>query len=481
MDGNFLKRAIKKLPDGVFALDSKGVVLLWNDTLEEMTGVREDNIVGKGDFEYSLAFYDEKRPMVVDYVLNPKLIGNNGYKHGVFEIETFVQKLYKGKGAWVRMSASPIFDEENNLIGAVQVIRDISIRKKAEIEMRRLYNVIEQSPVGVAIVEFSGNVIYCNESFRKSADIDTLGNINIYELFPSVTLYEIHNGYLKEFKFGKRILRLRAVRIEDEINGYALFLTDITELRKSEEQIIISNKMETVRKLTSSYAHEIKNLLTAISGYCQLGLDSNNIDDLKLNLSRISRLADTTLQNLTRILGIGKESIRTPKVVDLVVVVNEILPLITNSLRPEINISTSIENQPINIFADKNDIEKILSNLIINAQDAMPNGGNLIISLSVRQIKDIYRNINLSNEARQDFAHICIKDTGTGIEDSIKDKIFEPFFTTKGEKGTGMGLPTVYEVVRLLDGYIFFDSEVSKGARFDVFIPLSNLERCQSG
>lgn len=474
MECDFLKRIVKTLPDGIFVLDLNGKVLLWNKTIEEMTGIKEEDIIGKGDFAYSQAFYDIKTPMLVDYIINPRLLPLDKtftHKH-LYETETFLNKLYKGQGAWVRMTCAPINDEKGSLIGAIQIVRDISQRKKTEIEMKRLYNVIEHSPMGVAIIEFSGSIMYCNDSFCKSVSIDKSKKVNIYELFPSISLFEIHNGYIKEFKHGKKIFRLRGMRLHDDINGYALFLTDITEIRKYEEQIIISHKMETVRKLTSSYAHEIKNLLTGINGYCYLAMESNNIEYIKLNIEKVLQIANLTIENLIRILGTGKEVIRNPRIIDLVEVVEGILPMLTNSLKTNINFFKEIDQSFIKVFADSHDIEKILTNLIFNAQDAMINGGDLIITLSIKGIRDIYKTMIVDDNSAQEFAYISVKDTGTGIDDSIKDKIFEPFFTTKGEKGTGMGLPTVYEIVRQLDGFIFFESEVSKGTRFDVFIPL---------
>lgn len=209
------------------------------------------------------------------------------------------------------MSAHSLYDEACDLIGAVQIVRDITARKTAEQKLRNLFNVIQKSPVGVAILEFSGKITYCNESFLKYTGFHKAVGENIFNIFPQISLYEIHNSYLKEIKFGGKIFRLRGIRLEEE-KGYALFLTDITELRKYEEQIIISHKMEYVRKLTSIYAHEIKNILTGIKGFAHLALKSENNEQKNSYIEKILSILDSGLTNIKEILGFGREIGKNP-------------------------------------------------------------------------------------------------------------------------------------------------------------------------
>lgn len=476
---NILRRIVRLIPDGVFAIDMTGKVIVWNKVLEEMTGIFEEEIIGKGDFEYSLPFYGYRRPMPVDYVLNPDMIYPEflNKKADTYEIETFLPALYGGKGAWVKILASPVVDEACDLIGAVQIVRDITVRKTAEIELMKLYNVISHSPVGVVILEFSGKIIYCNDSFLKYTGHKNLKGENIFEVFPQVSLYEIHNSYLKELKYNNKVFRLRGIRLEEgEVLGYALFLTDVTEIRKYEEQIIISRKMESIRRLTSTYTHEIKNMLTGVKGFAQVALQTEDMELAKKYLVKMLSIIDSVLINIREILGFGRDISRNPEIIDLKEVLGNIATFLKGSLKENIDLTLIMPEISLKVFADRTDIEKVVTNLVLNAQDALPEGGQIKIEASVKQLSDKFRTI--ISETKKEFAkeYICLSvtDTGVGMDKETKEKIFEPFFTTKGEKGSGLGLPTVYQIVQLLNGFIFVESELSKGTRFDIFIPLKD-------
>lgn len=469
---NILKRIIRLLPDEVFAIDLTGKVILWNKVMEEITGVKETEIIGKGNFEYSIPFYGFRRPMPVDYVLNPEISypDDLNIKGETVETETFVPSLYNGKGAWIRMSAHSLYDEACDLIGAVQIVRDITARKTAEQKLRNLFNVIQKSPVGVAILEFSGKITYCNESFLKYTGFHKAVVENIFNIFPQISLYEIHNSYLKEIKFGGKIFRLRGIRLEEE-KGYALFLTDITELRKYEEQIIISHKMEYVRKLTSIYAHEIKNILTGIKGFAHLALKSENNEQKNSYIEKILSILDSGLTNIKEILGFGREIGKNPEILDLKEVIKNLTTFLQASLRENINLVLDFEEKPLTVFADKNDIEKIVTNLVLNSQDAMPEGGKITIEAKLKQIPEKFLTFTGKKELAGDYICLSVTDTKTGMDEKTKEKIFEPFFTTKGEKGSGLGLLTVYHIVEMLKGFIFVESELDKGTKFEIFIP----------
>lgn len=473
MKESILKSVIRLLPDGVFVIDLYGRVLLWNRVMEEITGVKENEIIGKGNFEYSLPFYGCRRPMPVDYVLNPEISYPEDLiiKEETVEIETFVPKLYDGKGAWIRMSAHPLLDEACDIIGAVQIVRDITARKTAEIELRKLFNIIERSPVGVAVLKFSGEITYCNESFLKYTQLKTAVKKNIFEIFPQLSVYEIHNSYLKEIKSGGKIFRLRGIRIEEE-NGYAIFLTDITELRKYEEQIIISHKMESVRRLTSTYAHEIKNMLTGVRGFAQLALQTENIEQAKSYIEKLLSIVDSVSMNIKEILGFGREMGKNPEIIELKDVIKNLSIFLRASLRENINLILDFEERPLTVFADKTDIEKIITNLVLNAQDAMPEGGEIRIQAKLKQIPDKFISLIGRKELAKEYICLSVEDEGTGMDEETREKIFEPFFTTKGEKGSGLGLTTVYHIVQMLNGFIFVESEPGMGTRFEIYIPL---------
>ncbi|MCS7163981.1 MAG: ATP-binding protein [Thermodesulfovibrio sp.] len=472
---SIIKRVLRLIPVGVFAVDRSGKVILWNKALEEMTGIFEEEIIGKGDFEYSIPFYGYRRPMLVDYVLNPDIEHSESLiKRGdIYELETFLPNLYGGKGAWVLMCASNVVDESCDLIGAVQIINDITIRKIAEIELKKLNTVIEHSPVGVALLEFSGKIIYCNDSFLKYTGHKDLKGHNIFELFPQLSLYEIYNSYLKEIRYNNKIFRLRGIKLDHEdIHGYAIFLTDITEVRKYEEQRIISYKMESVNRLISTYAHEIKNILTGIRGFAQLALQSKDKETAASYLEKMLSMVDSLLKNVREILGVGRELGKNPEFIDLKSVLENIIIFLKTSLKDNIVLTATMPEDSIKIYADKTDIEKIITNLVLNAQDALPEGGQIKIELSLKPLPEKFKTLISDEESKKDYVCLSVLDNGVGMDEETKSKIFEPFFTTKGEKGTGLGLTTVYHIVQLLKGFIFVETEPNKGTRFDIYLPI---------
>ncbi|MCS7215244.1 MAG: PAS domain S-box protein [Thermodesulfovibrio sp.] len=475
---NILKRLLRLIPDGVFAIDLYGRVIFWNKALEEMTGILEEEIVGKGDFEYAIAFYGYRRPMPVDYILNPEIASLEPLtKRGdIYELETFLPKLYNGKGSWVILSASAIVDESCDLIGAVQIVKDINERKIAEIELSKLNKIVEHSPLGIALLEFSGTIIYCNASFLRYTGFSNLIGRNIFDIFPQISLYEIHNGYLKEIKHNGKIFRLRGIKLNDvDIQGYVIFLSDITEIRKYEEQRIISYKMESVSKLTSTYAHEMKNILTGVKGLANLALQANNKKLTEQYINKMISMIDALLKNLREILGVGREIGKNPEVLDLRSVIENITSFLKLSLRDNIELKLIIHDDPIRVFADKTDIEKIITNLVLNAQDALPEGGQIVIEVSVKELPEKFKTLITNEDITKDYVCINVSDNGIGMNEEVKKKIFEPFFTTKGERGTGLGLSTVYHIVQLLKGFIFVDSEIGKGTKFEIFIPIKHL------
>ncbi|MEN2995032.1 MAG: ATP-binding protein [Thermodesulfovibrio sp.] len=471
----YSKRVLRLIPDGVFAVDLSGKVILWNKALEEMTGIFEKEIIGKGDFEYSIPFYGYRRPMLVDYVLNPNIEPSEFFikKGDIYELETFLPNLYGGKGAWVLMSAFTVVDEFCDVIGAVQIIRDITKRKIAEIELKKLNTVIEYSPVGVALLEISGKIIYCNNSFLKYTGHKDLKGHNIFELFPQLSLYEIYNSYLKEIKYNGKIFRLRGIKIDyEDIFGYAIFLTDITEVRKYEEQRIISYKMESVNRLISTYVHEIKNILTGIKGFAQLALQSKDKKTADSYLEKMLSMVDSLLKNVREILGVGREFGKNPELIDIKSVLENIIIFLKALLKDNIVLTASIPENSIKVYADKTDIEKMITNLVLNAQDALPEGGEIKIELSLKSLPEKFKTLISDEESRKDYVCLSVVDNGVGMDEETKNKIFEPFFTTKGEKGTGLGLTTVYHIVQILKGFIFVESELNKGTRFDIYIPV---------
>jgi PAS domain S-box-containing protein len=247
---------------------------------------------------------------------------------------------------------------------------------------------------------------------------------------------------------------------------------DITERRKLEEQYRHSQKMEAVGQLAGGVAHDFNNNLAVIQGYATLLLaDTNTPKEIRESLEQISRAAENAA-NLTRqLLAFSRKQVMQFQVLDLNLVVGNLSKILQRILGEDIALKVNYHSNLPPILADAGMLEQVLMNLAVNARDAMPEGGRLTISTLEESINE--ESQPLSPEAAPgDYVCLVVTDTGTGIAPEILPHIFEPFFTTKAlGKGTGLGLPTVYGIVRQHHGWIHLHSELGKGTTFRIHLP----------
>ncbi|HEX8679207.1 MAG TPA: ATP-binding protein, partial [Chthoniobacterales bacterium] len=247
-------------------------------------------------------------------------------------------------------------------------------------------------------------------------------------------------------------------------------------LRKREEELRHSQKMEAVGRLAGGVAHDFNNLLTAIIGYAELINDRNPADPLIRQHAELILKAGEQAAGLTRqLLAFSRKQLLQPKVIDLNQLVTDMEKLLRRVIGERFDLQTLPAANNGRVMADPTQLEQVILNLGVNARDAMPTGGKLTIRTA---------NVNLDERTAQristalkagDYVELSVTDTGTGMDHETKSHIFEPFFTTKGPgKGTGLGLATVYGIVRQSGGGISVDSELGKGSTFRIFLPQEN-------
>lgn len=262
---------------------------------------------------------------------------------------------------------------------------------------------------------------------------------------------------------------------ETQIGARRVFIAtarDLTERKRLEDQFRQAQKMEAVGRLAAGVAHDFNNLLTAIIGSADLTLealpdDSSDRENLQEIKGAAQRAAGLTRQLLT----FSRQQVVSPTVLQLNDVLGELEKLLRRLLGEDVLIHSALSPDCGAVLADAGQIEQVVVNLAVNARDAMPEGGSLTIET---------QNIDLEAEYPTDQANIppgryvmlCVSDTGTGMDAQTKARVFEPFFTTKPVgKGTGLGLATVYGVVKQSGGYIWVYSEVGHGTSFKIFLP----------
>lgn len=252
----------------------------------------------------------------------------------------------------------------------------------------------------------------------------------------------------------------------------ALYLIDTTEQKALEQRVVQSQKMEAVGKLAGGIAHDFNNVLTAIIGNSELLLKRTKAGDpAYTDLMNIRSAANRAASLVANLLGFSRKQTQQVTVLNIGEVLTDLSPILKTSVGEKIDLKMRSERDLWYVKADKTQIDNVIINLCVNARDAMPDGGSLTLrtrNVSEREALKMER----AGFTPGEYVLIEVEDTGTGMSPEVMAKIFEPFFTTKGVgKGTGLGLASVYGVVKQSGGFIMPESEIGKGTTFRVYLP----------
>jgi PAS domain S-box-containing protein len=258
---------------------------------------------------------------------------------------------------------------------------------------------------------------------------------------------------------------------EGRIVGSVVTFLDITDRRRLEEQFRQAQKMEAVGRLAGGVAHDFNNLLTIINGYGEMVLSGLPPDDPHRELIREMVAAGDRAAALTRqLLAFSRKAIIEPKILDLKAVVADVDKMLRRVIGEDVQLAVLIDPEVGAVKADPGQVDQVILNLVVNARDAMPQGGKLTIELSNTELDETYA---LGRPEARPGPHVllAVSDTGCGMDQATRARIFEPFFSTKGDKGTGLGLATVHGIVKQSGGHVAVYSEVGHGTSFKVYLP----------
>jgi two-component system cell cycle sensor histidine kinase/response regulator CckA len=375
------------------------------------------------------------------------------------------------------------------------VLRDITEHKRAEDKLRksedRFSKAFRQSPLAITIsTEADGLYLDANESFLKMTGYTreavvghTTSEMNFWALplLRTDLLRHLREGGSvtdrpMQFKTSKAEIREAELSWEEiEIEGQPCllaFMRDITETRRLEAQFLQAQKMEAVGRLAGGVAHDFNNMLSVIIGYSDLSLDLVAPESAeKRYLVQIKKASERAALLTRQLLAFSRQQIIFPRILNLNDVVNNVSTMLLRMVGDSVSVSFRPTIPIGSIKADPGQIEQILMNLVVNARDAMPSGGTIIIKTAHAELDEHYVS---QHPGSQTGLHVvlAISDTGCGIDENIKPRIFEPFFTTKNiGQGTGLGLSTVHEIVTQSKGSICVDSEAGKGTTFNIYFP----------
>lgn len=357
---------------------------------------------------------------------------------------------------------------------------------------RRLITAIEQTSESVVITDTTGTILYVNPAFEQTTGYSRAEIIgqnprllksgkhkqNFYqEMWATISSGQVWHGRLVNRKKDGSLISedttITPVRdTRGEIINYVEVKRDVTRELELEEQYRQAQKMEAVGLLAGGIAHDFNNILTAINGYsallqAEMPPDSPAHEKLEIILRSGRRAADLVRQ----LLAFSHKQIVEPKVLDLNDTIYEIKKMLQRTIPEHIIIETALTADLWPIKIDPNQLEQVMLNLAINARDAMPHGGRLTIETVNMTLDEEYARNHLAMEPG-DYVVLTISDTGTGMNEEIQARIFEPFFTTKEQgRGTGLGLATVYGIVRQNGGVIWVYSKEGQGSTFKIYLP----------
>jgi two-component system cell cycle sensor histidine kinase/response regulator CckA len=409
-------------------------------------------------------------------------------------------RLKNGDTIEVEVASHPIHFAGRN--AQLILANDVTERKRAEEALRqseqKYRDVFDFAPLGIYQSRRDGSFLTANAPLAEMLGDDSpeeLMRRNLNEIYLNP---EERQELIARFEHEGRALRrelrwrrkdgtpiwleldARTVRNPDgTVRYFEGFVNDISERKRSEEekrrlqeQLVQAQKMEAVGQLAGGIAHDFNNLLTAITGYSELLLGELPPEDLRRGHAEEIRKAGERAASLTQqLLAFSRRQVLEPKVLDVNTVVSDIERMLRRLIGEHIELKTNKAEDLWKVRADPGQIEQALLNLILNARDAMPDGGTLTIETANA---DLDESFSRSHVPTQPGAYVCVSvsDTGMGIRDEVKARLFEPFFTTKERgKGTGLGLSTTYGIIKQSGGYLWCDSEVGRGATFRVFLP----------
>ncbi|MGE5569217.1 MAG: PAS domain S-box protein [Rhodospirillales bacterium] len=253
------------------------------------------------------------------------------------------------------------------------------------------------------------------------------------------------------------------------------FVTDITTRKQMEEQLLHSQKMEALGRLAGGVAHDFNNMLTIISGYNQLVLDQLSLGDpLRGYVEEVLTAASRAVALTNQLLAFSRRQVLQPRVLNVNALLSSTEKMLRRLIGEDIDLVFRLDPNAGNLRADPGQIEQVIFNLVVNSRDAIPGGGRITIETAAAQLDTKYSKTHLGVRPG-DYVLIAVSDTGHGMDAETKRHIFEPFFTTKEPgRGTGLGLATVYGIVKQSGGEVWVYSEPGQGTTFKVYFPRVN-------
>jgi two-component system cell cycle sensor histidine kinase/response regulator CckA len=468
--------------DAILGETLEGIITSWNHGAERMYGYSAAEAIGKPVSILVPANRPDEIPDILQRLKRGEVVDH---------FET-VRARKDGTQIHVEMTASPIRDAMEKVVGASSICRDISERKRREESQSRLAAVVECSNDAIIGRTLDGVITNWNTGAQRIygySAAEIVGKSSTVLLAPEripeilEMLTKVKSGQIVE---ESDVIRLRQdgkeirftqthapIKNEDgQIVGVSTVARDITESRHLEGMFQQAQKMEAVGQLAGGVAHDFNNLLGVILGYAELlieRLDPN--DPMQDDLNQIRQAGDRAALLTRQLLAYSRKQVLQPKVLDLNAVVAGTEKMLRRLIGENIEMGVILLPDLHRVKADPGQLEQIIMNLVVNARDAMPAGGKLTIETSNVELDENYAAQHFAVLAGP-YVMLAVSDTGSGMDAQTQAQIFDPFFTTKEfGRGTGLGLATVYGIVKQSGGSVWVYSELGLGSTFKIYLP----------
>ncbi|CAN7363860.1 PAS domain S-box protein [Bradyrhizobium sp. LjRoot220] len=491
IDATLLRAVVDTAVDGLILIDARGNVLMFNPACERLFGYDASEVIGQNVKVLMPPPYRDEHDRYLD----------NFHQSGIRKIIGIGRQVLgrRKDGSTFPMDLAVGEAKQDGESYFVGIIHDLTERERVGKALRegaaRLKAVVETAVDGVILIDEHGCVLMfnpaCERLFKYQAD-EVVGQ-NVKMLMPPPYRSE-HDGYLDNFHktrvrkiigIGREVTGQRSDGStfpmdlsvgEAKQDGAAIFvgiIHDLTERKKTEEQLVQAQKMEMVGQLSGGIAHDFNNLLTVIVGNSEcLSDELKPRPDLQQLAEDIGRAGERGAELTQRLLAFSRRQTLRPVEIDCNNLLDSMHKLLRRTMREDIEIRIDFDLEVAPAFADPAQLESAILNLALNAQDAMAGGGRLTLTTAGASLDDQYQ--KLHPEVRPgEYVLIAITDTGSGMSREVLERVFEPFFTTKEVgKGSGLGLSMVYGFAKQSNGHVSIYSEPGLGTTVRMYLPV---------
>jgi PAS domain S-box-containing protein len=490
-EGRRLKLLIQAVTDyAIYMLDAKGVVTSWNTGAERLKGYSRAQILGQ---HFSRFFTPEDRAAG-----KPETALETARRVGRFEEEGWRVRR-DGTRFWALAVLDTIYGADGSVVGFAKITRDMTDRRaamEALLDSERRFRLLVEGVVDYSLfmIDPQGNVQNWNPGAERTKGYraeDIVGrNFSVFYTeedraagLPAKALrtaaetgkYEAEGWRVRKggMRFWASVVIDRILDEQGNILGFAKITRDITErrqLERAKEQLYQAQKLETVGQLTGGVAHDFNNLLTAVLGSLSLIMQMTTDPRVKRLAETAVRAADRGAKLTSQLLAFARRQTLRPQPSDLNELITVFDALLRRAVGETISVETKLDPKLWVVGVDQAQFQSALMNLVVNARDAMPGGGALLIETK-NALLDQMRATALDIEPGP-YVVVSVRDTGSGMANEVKARAIEPFYTTKDVgKGSGLGLSQVYGFARQSNGQLEIESEPERGTTVRVYLP----------